>query len=71
MGKLKENDLNRAKYLPGYATKYVGCSYFTLKDYEKKGYLKSPVTRDANGYRRYTKNQLNTLRQIWLARNPE
>ena len=68
---MEKNDLNKPKYLIGKGVKYVGCSPFTMKDYEKKGYLKSPVARDANGNRRYSKNQLKELRAIWLARNPE
>ena len=66
-----EISLNRPKYRIGEAARMVGCSALTLKNYEKQGYLKSQVMRDGNGNRRYSKSQINDLRQIWLARNPE
>jgi len=71
MPKSKPNDLNVAKYLIGQASRFVGCSGLTLKNYERDGFLKTPVVRDANDNRRYSKRQMMDLRAIWLARNPE
>jgi len=71
MSDLKPNNLNAAKYRIGEASKFVGCSALTLKNYEKQGYLKTPVVRDANDNRRYSKQQMMNLRAVWLARNPQ
>ncbi len=71
MAHSKQNNLNIAKYRIGEVKKFVGCSSLTLINYEKQGLLKTPVTRDANENRRYSKTQMMELRAVWLARNPE
>jgi len=56
------------RYLIGYVSRRIGCHPNTVKAYEEQGYVK-PV-RDSNGFRRYTKSQMERLKKIYEIKNP-
>lgn len=66
MGDAKQNNLDDAEYLIGATARLVGCSPMKVKTYEKL--LSTPVLRDRNENRRFTKSQIIELREIWLSR---
>jgi len=56
------------RFLIGYVARFVGCHPNTLKGYEEQGYVK-PI-RDSNGFRRYTRAEMERLKKIYEIKNP-
>ena len=56
------------RFLISSASRKIGCHPNTLKTYEEQGYVK-PI-RDSNGFRRYTKAQIERLKKVYEIKNP-
>ena len=57
------------RFLIGYVSREIGCHPNTLKAYEEQGYV-API-RDSNGFRRYTRTQIERLKRIYEIKNPD
>ena len=58
----------RFTYSIGEVCKYVRCHPDTVKRYEEDGYL-GEVRRSKRGHRRYTREQMKKMKQVFDARN--